>query len=397
MNKPHLSLSILGILLLLPAFRMQTFAQIRSSILQEIGQNNLQLQALKKHANAEKASARSGLFNHQPEVEFGYFFGKPAETGNRIDFSVSQSFDFPTAYYFRHKLQKGQMLSSDLEYEIHKRRLLDEIGCLCIEIIACNRMKKELEKRLRHAEQMNAAYREMFEKGECGILEANKTGLNLLNARKAFEENEITRNQLQTELQGMNAGKDIVLEDTSYQIVQLPDDFKTWYASISTGNPVLKNIETRQAMQKQQVQLQKALCLPGISVGFQSEKEVESAYRGVGVGLSIPLWGNVRRLKAAQAEAEAQTALGKHEQLLFYQQLQLLYEKAQLLQRLSEKYRLAIQQVDNGDLLQLTFEKGEISLVEYLTELSVYYDALNQSIESDKDFMLSAYRLLLWE
>ena len=258
-------------------------------------------------------------------------------------------------------------------------------------------MKKELEKQLHHAEQMNTAYQEMFRKGECGILDANKAGLHLLNARKAFEENEITRNQLQMELQGMNAGKDITLSDTVYQPVQIPDNFDTWYASISPANPVLKNIENRQEMQKQQLQLQKALCLPGISIGYQSERETESAYQGIGIGLSIPLWGNGRRLNAARAETEAQSVLGKDEQLQFYRQLQSLYEKAQQLHRLSEAYRLSIQQVDNGALLQLAFEKGEISLVEYLMELSVYYEALNQSIESEKDYMLTAYRLLLWE
>ena len=388
---------ILASLLLLDGLLMECRAQIRTGLLQEIEKNNLQLQARQRHAEAEKASARAGIFNHQPEAEIGYLWGNPSSIGNRIDLGLSQSFDFPTAYIFRRQICEKQEISAGLEYEIQKCRLLDEAGCLCIRIIACNRLEKELERRLQHAEELDTAYREMLGKGECGILDVNKAGLNLLNARKAFEENGIERLQLLRELQGMNAGKDITLDDTSYLPVQLPDDFENWYASLASGNPVLKSIANRQTMQEERLKLQQALCLPGFSIGFRSEAERESAYRGIGIGLDIPLWGNVRQLKAAKAEAEAQAALGKDGEQQFHRQLQSLYEKAVSLRQLSEDYRRSMQEFDSGELLQLALEKGGISLVEYLMELSVYYDALNQSIESEKAYMLAAYRLLLWE
>lgn len=391
------SILILASLFLLDGLLTESRAQVRPGLLQEIGQHNLQLQALRQHAEAEKASARAGIFNHQPEVEVGYLWGDPSSIGNRIDLNVTQSFDFPTAYVFRRQVCEKQRISAGLEYDIRRQQLMEEAGCLCIRLIACNRMKTALEKRLQHAEKLDTAYGEMFRKGECGILDANKAGLNLLNARKAFEENEIERLQLLRELQAMNAGQSLLLDDTDYLPVQLPGNFESWYASLASGNPVLKNIENLQALQEQRLKLQKALCLPGFSVGYQSEAERESAYRGIGVGLSIPLWGSARQLKAAKAEAEAQAALGKDGEQQFYRQLQSLYEKAVSLRQLSEHYCSAMQRFDSGPLLQLALEKGEISLVEYLMELSLYYDSFTQCVETEEAYMLAAFRLLQWE
>ncbi|RLD79212.1 MAG: transporter, partial [Bacteroidetes bacterium] len=44
-------------------------------ILDEIEKNSTSLQALKKHAEAEQLSSRTGIFLQNPEVGFNYLWG----------------------------------------------------------------------------------------------------------------------------------------------------------------------------------------------------------------------------------------------------------------------------------------------------------------------------------
>ena len=78
------------------------------NILQDIEINSVTLQALQQQAEAQKLGNRSGIYLENPEVGFGYLWGSPASEGNRKDFSITQSFDFPTAYAHKSNIAEGR-------------------------------------------------------------------------------------------------------------------------------------------------------------------------------------------------------------------------------------------------------------------------------------------------
>lgn len=84
------------------------FSQSYESVLRSIEQNNTTLKALRAQADAQKLESRKDIHLDNPEVEFGYLWGSPTETGKRLDLNVSQSFDFPTTYYYKKKIADGQ-------------------------------------------------------------------------------------------------------------------------------------------------------------------------------------------------------------------------------------------------------------------------------------------------
>ena len=108
-----------GILIFAPAF---LFSQNRiEEVLAEIEQNNTTLSALRKSADVEKIGNKTGLFPENPEVEFGYLWGNPSAIGTRTDVSISQAFDFPTAYKYRNDISEIKNEQVELDYEKQKK------------------------------------------------------------------------------------------------------------------------------------------------------------------------------------------------------------------------------------------------------------------------------------
>src|SRR5690554_5758435 len=74
------------------------------NVLVEIEKNNKTLSALRKNAEAQRLENKTGNYLQNPEVEYNYLWGNPTPVGNRTDFNVTQSFDFPTAYRYRNQI-----------------------------------------------------------------------------------------------------------------------------------------------------------------------------------------------------------------------------------------------------------------------------------------------------
>ena len=92
---------ILNILILI--FPMGLFAQNIETVLSEIESNNTTLSAYRNLNEAQKLENKTDIFLENPEVGFNYLWGNPSPMGTRQDFSVSQSFDFPTSYGIKKK------------------------------------------------------------------------------------------------------------------------------------------------------------------------------------------------------------------------------------------------------------------------------------------------------
>jgi cobalt-zinc-cadmium efflux system outer membrane protein len=68
-----------------------------------------------------------------------------------------------------------------------------------------------------------------------------------------------------------------------------------------------------------------------------------------------------------------------------YNQLKMLHSKSVRLQQSTGDYRLALQAVDNGSFLGKALEAGEISLIDYILELSLYYESQTRLLTAERD------------
>jgi outer membrane protein TolC len=116
-----------------------------------------------------------------------------------------------------------------------------------------------------------------------------------------------------------------------------------------------------------------------------SEKVVGERFQGVTVGVSIPLWENRNRMKQAKAALRTAESVLEDNKLQFYHRLQNLFIKAKRLQQEAASYRQALSAYNNEAFLKKALESGEVSLLNYLLEITYYYDAMQKMLESERD------------
>ena len=134
------------------------------------------------------------------------------------------------------------------------------------------------------------------------------------------------------------------------------------------------------------MKLNKTQALPTFSAGYMREKTLGQAYQGVTVGMSIPLWGNKNKVKQAKTAVIAAEARQEEARQQFYDQLQTLYLRADGLRQTAAKYRASLLSLNNTELLAKALNAGEISLLDYIVEIGLYYDTVNQALSAERDY-----------
>ena len=108
-------------------------AQDFAPVLKAVEEGSPTLRALRQQTEATSAEARSQLAPQDPQVEAAYLWGTPEATGNRFDLNVTQSFDFPTAYLYRHRLAEAASSVAEADYRAARAALLLEAELLCVD------------------------------------------------------------------------------------------------------------------------------------------------------------------------------------------------------------------------------------------------------------------------
>lgn len=385
------------IYILLSVLALSAQAQVSfDNVLKEIEMNNTTLKAYREKANADKIGNKTGINMANPEVEFGYLWGNPSGEGNRVDLNVTQSFDFPTAYRYKTQLSDGKNQQVDMIYDQQKVEILQQARLICVELVYQTKMNKILSDRLKQARELSDAYQKSFDQGNIDVLERNKTKLNLLNAEKALQINEVDLNLSKSELQRLNGGLDIT-EFNRYSDFTFPLNFIEWFAIVKANNPSLRVAEQEVALSRKQEQLTRALNLPKITAGYASERVSGTTFQGVSVGVSIPLWEGKNTVKHQKAQTVALQMQHEDSELQFRNTLKNQYDKAKKLSLLLKEYEDALSVTSSQDLLKMALDKGQLSLINYLLELSVYYETVDKYLETERDYQLAVAELQQWE
>jgi hypothetical protein len=115
------------------------------------------------------------------------------------------------------------------------------------------------------------------------------------------------------------------------------------------------------------------------------------------VGLSVPLWQNKNTVKYAKANTLAWQDIEADNKIQQYTQLKIQFEKAQSLQQTVDEYRQSIQLYKNTDLLKKALDQGEISLLNYLVEISFAYESTDKFLKAENDLNKALAQLFQYQ
>lgn len=356
------------------------------TILRQIEANNPQLKAAAAEADAEKIENRSRALLENPEFEFNYLWGADG-IGNRRDFRVTQAFDVATLTGMKSRQVAGQNEMSALKYKSERLNVLLEAKQACIDLIYYNALKAELSTHLEQAQTLVTSFEKRLKAGGANVLDLNKAKVHLTTVRGQISQVEVERQTLIATLKSLNGGQDVTLEDCDYGLAEnLPADFDSWYESASQKNPVLEYVRQEVSVGQKQLSIDKTAWVPELTVGYMSELTTADKFRGVTVGVNIPLWSNANKVKQSKARIAAAESRKAAAEQQFYFDLLAQYNRAACLKANSELMRASLSETDSRDYLLAAQSRGEISMIEYLVETDQYYEALEQTLSAERDY-----------
>jgi len=379
-------------LLSLSVSAQDTFTQV----LLQIEQNSTTLEALRQQTEAQKTAYRTGLTPRDPEVQLGYLWGSPSPIGDRKDVSIRQEFDFPSAYKHRNRLASKQGEAAEWQYRQERMQLLLKAKQTCIRLVYNNAIASLYEQQAVRARKMTEAYERMLQKGSTSQLEVDKARLHRTTIESRLSAVHLEQSQLLAELQAMNGGHPIVLNDTAFSLSPMPNNFDDYLAEAEQNSPVLQYMQQQRAVAEDHISVTRASSLPKWSVGYMGEFVTGNTFQGVTVGLSIPLWENKNRVRQAHQQSIAVSQQTDDARLQYRTHLRSLYDQAVQLQQTVAQYDAALSP-DGLALLTQAFEKGELPLLNYLLEQDYWTTAYDRRLQARRDLALAEAELNAWK
>ena len=378
-------LYILGLMLL---GSLTTRAQSSiDQVLRSIETNNKSLQANTKMTDAQKLEAQTGKFLANPSVEWEQMWGNRNNPGSEYTLTVKQSLDFPTTYSNKNKLANLKANTIGFQSAAYRQQLLLNAKQTCIEIIYLRKQKSLLDERLANAETMFALYKKRFESGDANQLELNKIQLELLNAQNQSRLNKAALTAAEEQLRNLNGGKPITFDATDYPAGEELINFDQLQAAFMDADPNLKSLTGNQEIANREVKLSRSLTLPKFDVGYKRNAASDHvASNGFMVGVSIPLFENKNTVKKTKAQAEFATASLEDNRLNLKTNLQQLYQQAEALQISRADYAKVLEQQRNIELLNKALNAGQLSVIDYFTELTTIYDSHQSYLDVEKEY-----------
>ncbi|MBK7427927.1 MAG: TolC family protein [Saprospiraceae bacterium] len=367
------------------------------SVLVNITKNNKSIIANSTYWEAKKLEYKTGLTPYNPRVDYDFLIGTPANAGNQTDFTVTQSFDFPTVYTRKKLLSNEQSKQAEFQLSASRQEILLEAKLISIELVYRNKLNSELSMRKQNTEKWLAAFQTSLDKGQGNIMDVNKARLQLIETNTNYRENIIIINQLNQKLTEFNGGIPIQFTDTAYTRLQQVPDFESLINAIVGNDPLRKFLEQEKVIGRNEISLSKAMTLPKIEAGYHFQAILGQQFNGVHLGMTIPLWENKNLVKTKQAElimheANLQDYMNEH-----YHEIRQKYDRMISLNALLEEYRTLFSTLNNVELLDKSLSFGQITTIEYFLEMSFYYEAINSYLKTEMEYRKLMAELLKYQ
>jgi len=382
-----MKIKIVNILIVLLMSNL-SYAQTIDDFLEQIEENNVQLKAFREKKKQERLEAYTGIYPKPLSVNYGYFPDNNTVVDQKQTFNVTQSFYTPGVYKNMKDIAEDQGDLAALDYEAERKKVLYEAQKVMIKLVFRNKMIQRLEKRLDFAEKRRNALEKQVEAGDANVLEKNKAKFHLLRIRKQLSEQKRSYAKLMEQLNKLNGGEVLGFENPDYPVL----------ASISRDSllnekkeqlPSIKKASKLQEQSESAVELQRSMNFPELKFGYGSETVGNSSFRGMLVGISIPLWSNKNKVKAAKAQSQYAELEYKSRLLNLRSKTENQYKTYLSLKESLEKYEETLENTNNIELLKKSLKLGKISVIDYYREVQYYYSIYNEYLELEREYYLA--------
>ncbi|MBL7951286.1 MAG: TolC family protein [Flavobacteriales bacterium] len=368
---------------------LQATAQQSSmpAVLDAINANNLRIRATAQETEAQRLQARTGLSLPDPTVDFDYMTGTPTATaGTQNDLTIAQGFDFPTAYGARRKVAEIRSGQQEQVSIATRREVLLDAQRTCIALVHANKRARLLAERHEAAVRFRDGVRQRFDREAATILDRNKAELLEAGIAADAQRAEMERLALLQHLAELNGGEELAFTDTAYAPVSELPDFSTYEAEMEAADPDLRMLQAEVEASEAQTKAYKASGLPGFEVGYRYQGILGANYHGVHAGLNVPLWSNRFKVKQQQQWTTAYTLRTDEHKLEHLYEARHLYDRAVAMRTSLLDFQQRLGGANSTDLLEKSFEAGQMSTLEYQMELLLLKESTDRWLQLEREY-----------
>lgn len=354
-------------------------------VLKSIEQNNRELQAGEQNTRAEKLEVKNENNLENPSVSYARKFGTQDGVGPESEFEVTQGIDFPTLYAQRRQYARMQGRVLDLQQAVVRRDILLRAKELCLDLIRLNQLRALYEQRIKNAEELSVLYDKRFREGDANILEVNKVKMELMSMRAAAAENDAAHRTALQSLLAMNGNMPLDFDDTVYPIVPELVSLELMLDEVMDNDFTLRQAQAGSEAARKFVTVNRHGWLPRLEVGYGREGGSDDMRNGFIVGVSVPIFSNRGKVKAARAR---QASAELTEEQLAQQveaDVQSLYNEAICLRETMKAYDTKLMD-STLDALRQAVDAGQLSVLDYYTEAETVYQNQEKLVDLENRF-----------
>lgn len=380
MKTKHLYILIISLII----FQVVASGQEVQEYLNKVRENNPEIHAYRKLLDARKYEARTGITPPGPSFSYGFMPGTTETTGTKKTWSVMQSFSFPTKYILQKKISRNTLALAEQEFKLGTLNTMIKAKLMLYEFFYDQRVLEVLLKRKELYDTLKTAWEKLLSNGGATVLEYNKILLELssLNLRIRSLQSDIG---VLNERLGYMTGNSAPPPVAEYVIQEIKDP-DALISEKSTLHPAFLLPEMEYQTSLQEVKLSRAGSLPELQAGVASEIIPGETYTGPVAGLTLPLWANSYKVKAAESRAEHSAALRDAELLNLKSAIRGEYEKMTALGKSLTEVREIMASTGNREFTDKALSAGEISLTDYFIYLETSFQAEDKFYELEFEY-----------
>lgn len=381
--------SLLVVIIIVP----EAFGQSLQEYLQHVSHNNPEIIAYRKMLEARRYEARTGNTPPDPFVSGGIMPGTPDAAGSKKIWSVTQSFAFPTKYLLQKKVNKSTILLAEQEFNQGKMQILLDAELTYFDLIHRMKYLDYLLSRKEGYDRLLSAWKKMLDNGQTTIMDYNRIRMEISAVNLEITGTRADIEMLSERLAYISGGSSAGLLPGDYPLIPEPDR-ESLLEEKSAVHPSWLIPAMEHEIGLQELKLSKSGSLPEFELGYESEMIPGETYMGPVGGISIPLWSNTNRVKAAAARADHLSA--QRDALLqkLGSEVRSEYSNMKALQRSITEMRGILEPGGGREYLDTALDAGEISITTYFTYLEAIYRSEDRLLNLENEFQKSLARLL---
>lgn len=343
--------------------------------LKTIESNNNDIKAAKALYEARSMEARAANTLGDTSVEYEKMFGVKGADGETGKVTVTQELEFPTIYATRGKVTKQRANSYMLQYEETRRDILLTAKELCIDLVTLRRQNALIKEKLANIARLREAGERRLAAGEITAIDYNKVKMQEMeeNAALTLNVNEIDKTMRM--LAAINGGREIDVADCDLGKCNPLPEFEALSDEVMASDASLMRSISEHKAADAELRLQRNKWLPSLSLSYIREIHPTDADNGIEIGVSLPLWNNARTVRQARANKAYAMYVSQSVHDNVSEDMRRSYDEADNLRQSLQAYDTALVH-DNIDMLKRALDSGQISTIDYFTEVNSLYGML---------------------